>query len=347
MNKTTGFIGILVANRSQRKYILKQYLENNVSNLKIYCFTPSSINWGQKKILGMHRLNGKWAHDIFPFPSVVYNRCYNDDPKLIERLEAVIGRNRCFNHVTRFNKHIVYKNLSRWLEPYLPEMVLYNEENAVHLLEVHKHLYFKPCFGHKGKGVYRVELKESGEIEIGHHHYLPHIIVGNMAQFQEKIRELLGLTPYIIQKGIYVKPLKDQTFDMRVLVQKNKSGQWSVTNVVSRVAHKGYFNTSICEKVYLSQDVLSQLYSPDEMNAILGSLYNVSMRAAEILEIDSKRNLAELSVDFVLDNDGHVWIIEVNGKPSKDLYDGIKKRYRAYKRPMEYAYYLSKINHKL
>ena len=344
MNKTTGFIGILVANRNQRKYILKQYLEYNVSNMKIYCFTPSSINWEKRRILGMHRLNGKWSNDIFPFPSVVYNRCYNNDSKLIERLETVIGRNRCFNHVTRFNKHIVYKNLSQWLEPYLPELVMYDKENAAHLLEIHKLLYLKPCYGHKGKGVYRVELKESGEIEIGHHHYLPHIIVGDREQFQERIHELLGLKPYIIQKGIYVKPLNGQTFDMRVLVQKNKSGQWSVTNVISRVAHRGYFNTSICESICLSQEVLLQLYSPDEMNSILDSLYNVSLRAAEILEMDSKRNLAELSVDFVLDNDGHVWIIEVNGKPSKDLYVGIKKRYRAFKRPMEYAYYLCKMN---
>jgi len=342
MNKTTGYVGILVASRKQRKYMLKQYLDNNASNMKLYCFTPTSINWGQKRIVGLHRLNGQWVESLFPFPQVVYNRCYNRDSKLIERLEAVIGRNKCFNHINRFNKHIVSKKLSRWLAPHLPETVLYDKELAVHFLWTHRHMYFKPCFGNKGKGVYRVELKDSGEIEIGYHHYTPHIIVGDMAQFQERIQQLLGSTPYVMQKGIHVKPLGEQTFDIRVLVQKNKSGQWAVTNVVSRIAHKGYFNTSICENVCLSQDILTQLYSPEEMNAILCSIYDTSLRAAEILEIDGRHHLAELSVDFVLDNEGHGWIIEVNGKPSKDLYDGIHKRYRVYKRPMEYAKYLSK-----
>jgi hypothetical protein len=125
-------------------------------------------------------------------------------------------------------------------------------------------------------------------------------------------------------------------------VQKNKEGEWTVTNVVSRIAYQGCFNTSVCENVLLSEEVLQHLYPPEKVNAIFRSIYDISLSAAEILETKTKYHLGELSVDFALDNDENVWIIEVNGKPQKDLYDGIRKQYRVYKRPLQYARYLSK-----
>lgn len=342
MNNGSGFIGIMVANRKERKYSLKKYLDFNTTKMKLFCFTPSEIDWKRKSITGIHRLNRKWQENKFSFPEVIYNRCYSINNRIIERLKTNIGSNKCFNHINQFNKHEIHKNLSQWLVQYLPETVLYDKENASRLLDIHKVLYFKPCYGNKGEGVYRVEVKDSGEIHIGDHHFLPRIIIGDSLQFQKKIHKLVGSTPYIIQKGVDIQQLNDQIFDIRVLAQKNKKGQWSVTNVVSRVAHKGCFNTSMCEKVCLSEEVLNHLYPPDKVNAIIHSIYNISLRAAEIIEISSSYHLGELSVDFALDNDGFAWIIEVNGKPQKDLYDELDKRYRVYRRPLEYARYLSK-----
>ncbi|NOU90940.1 YheC/YheD family protein [Paenibacillus sp. LMG 31460] len=341
MKKDSGFIGIMVANRNERKYALKKYLDFNTTNMKIFCFTPSEIDWERKSITGIHCLNRKWLQNKFSFPEVIYNRCYRINNRMIERLKANIGSNKWFNHINQFNKHEIHKNLSQWLVQYLPETVLYDKEYTSHLLDIHKVLYFKPCYGNKGKGVYRVELKDSGEIHIGDHHFVPRIIVGDSLQFQEEIHKLVGSIPYIIQKGVDIQKLHNRIFDIRVLAQKNKKGLWSVTNVVSRIAHKGCFNTSMCKKVCLSEEVLNRLYPPNEVNAIIQSIYDISLRAAEIMEMSTSYHLGELSVDFALDNNGFFWIIEVNGKPQKDLYDELNKRSRVYKRPLEYAQYLS------
>lgn len=343
MNKERGIVGIMVSDTKQRKFVLKKYLQCNTTRMKLFCFTPSSINWQRKRITGLHQVNRKWVESTFRFPDIIYNRCYNSDNELVKRLEEVIGANRSFNHINQFNKLETHLNLSRWLSSHLPETVPYDKESSIHLLMQHKLLYFKPCHGHHGKGVYRVDMRDSGEIFIGSHHFLPSIIVGSVHEFQDRIDQLIGDTPYLIQRGVPIAQLNGRNFDMRVLVQKNEKGLWAVTNMISRIAFLGCFNTSICEDVCLTVEALKKLYPPDKVRQILTSIYNISMRAAEIIELDTGNHLCELSVDLALDHNGDVWIIEVNGKPQKDLYDDIRKQARiVYSRPLQYARHLYK-----
>jgi len=41
-----------------------------------------------------------------------------------------------------------------------------------------------------------------------------------------------------------------------------------------------------------------------------------------------------------LDDDGRVWIIELNGQPQKDIYNEIADQHAVYERPLQYAKYL-------
>ncbi|MGF9915534.1 YheC/YheD family protein [Paenibacillus ehimensis] len=338
--RTVRTVGIMVANPKQRKYVLRKYLACKTPHMRLVCFTPSEIDWKRKSILGLQRSNGKWVQRRLPFPRVVYNRCYHTKKTTLQRLEAIIGSNKCFNQRNQFNKYEIYKQLSQPLASYLPETVLYDRESAAQLLETYKVMYVKPCCGHLGKGVYRVEVKESGEVHLSQHHFLPEFIAADVPQCQTKLDELLGSTRYLIQQGIDLQQWNDQVFDIRALVQKDESGVWSVTNVVSRIAHKGCFNTSICDKVCLSEDVLRHLYPQEKADAILQSIRNISLRAAETVESGTGRHLGELSVDFALDNGERLWIIEVNGKPQKDIYDELGGQDAVYRRPLQYAAYL-------
>jgi hypothetical protein len=341
MKTELGTLGIMVSMNNQRKRVLKKYLSFHSIRLKLFCFTPSDIDWDRKMIKGLHLNNRKWTESTFPFPKVIYNRCYNPEKGVISQLESHIGSNRCFNQITQFEKLEVHRLLSRWLSPHLPDTFPYERETLEHLLNLHKLVYVKPRHGNMGKGVYRVERKDNGEFTVSSHHILPTAIVGDIRLLQEEMDRLIGTTPYLIQKGIYTKLFNDRSFDIRVLVQKNKSGQWTATNVVSRIAYKGCFNTSICERVCLTQNLLKRLYPQQIVRNMMNVFYNISLRSAEIIEIDSGVHLCEASVDLALDNEGHVWIIEVNGKPQKSLYDGISYKKKAvYSRPIEYGKYL-------
>lgn len=340
MSAKSGLVGIMVANRGKREFALKKHLRYNAPHVKLVSFTPADIDWSRRRITGLHRMSGKLALGSFPFPQVVYNRCYTTDRSLIKRLETAIGKNKIFNQINQFNKLETYQKISEWLVHHLPETVPYDQENAARLLAAHKVVYFKPCRGLNGKGVYRAETKQSGEIHISQHHVEPELIAPDALQFHEMMQRKIGQTSYIVQAGIEPRMCDDQHFDIRVLAQKKRSGSWSVTNVVSRLAHKGCFNTSMCAKVVESEHVLRRMYPPEKVKTIMRSVYDISLRSAEIMEIHAGYHLGEVSVDSVLDNDGHLWIIEVNGKPQKDLYDGLRNRNAVYQRPMQYARYL-------
>jgi hypothetical protein len=189
--------------------------------------------------------------------------------------------------------------------------------------------------------VYRVELMDNSDIHISLHSSAPRYICRKNEGFQEILDELLGLEEFMVQQGIRMSQLDHKYFDIRVLVQKGILGEWTVSAITCRVAHEHYFNTSMCETIYDVTEILPRLFSPETMNEILRSLYEVSVKAAEEAETHMG-SLGEMSVDFVLDEQSKLWIIELNGKPQKDIYKDLKSfKRKIYSRPLEYAYYLS------
>ncbi len=334
-------IGIMVTKRNSRKRILELYQRYHNLNLKLYAFTSSDILWKEQRIIGFSLKKGIWKQSSFPFPHVVYNRCFNKKSVTIQRLEKAIGRNKCFNNINFFNKWDLYNLLKQSnLKTYVPDTFIYNEVNISELLEKYKLVYIKPSYGSKGKSVYRVELTENGDTHISLHSLAPRYICRKNEGIQEKL-EVLRLKKYMVQQGIRMSQLDHQYFDIRVLVQKGILGEWTVSTISCRVAYEHYFNTSMCETIYDVVEILPRLVSPEKVNEILRSLNEISIKAAQEAET-YMGSLGELSVDFVLDEQRKLWIIELNGKPQKDIYENLKyyKR-KIYSRPLEYAYFLS------
>jgi hypothetical protein len=99
-------IGILVTKKNSRKRTLQLYQRYHNLNLELYAFTPADILWKEQRIVGLSLNKGIWKQRSFPFPHVVYNRCFNKKIKImtIQRLEKAIGKNKCFNNINFFNK---------------------------------------------------------------------------------------------------------------------------------------------------------------------------------------------------------------------------------------------------
>lgn len=337
-------IGIMVPEGCNSRRELKLYLRYSTSKMKLFCFSLSSIDWEKQCILAMHRSGGRWHRRKFPFPDVVYNRCYNRDVETISRLEAIIGENTCFNHINQLDKFEIYLRLIGSLSHYLPETQLYESKQAEHMLRKHGVIYIKPCHGHQGIGVYRIEKMPLSDIQIGQHYFAPEIITEDMESFKLHSEKQFGSQPCIMQQGIHMKNFNGQCFDIRVFLQKNGKGLWSVHSLISRVAYKNSFNTSICDKLLLTRDLLNRLYPAKKVKAILHSIQDISISAAKIISAADGWHMGELSVDFTLDQEDRLWIIELNGKPQKKIYHHMRGHFLVYKRPLQYANYLCKIN---
>ncbi|OBZ17673.1 YheC/YheD family protein [Bacillus sp. FJAT-26390] len=337
-------VGILVSKKNNRKSVLKLYQRYDHLNLKLFVFTPADIIWEKQRINGLSKIKGVWKQGSFAFPHVVYNRCFNKETKTIQRLEKVIGSNKCFNNINFFNKWDLYNFLKQSvLNPYVPETVLYDQANVSALLEKYHVIYIKPDYGCKGKSVYRVERTNDGDVNISLHALAPRYICRKNESIEEKLDELLGSEKYMVQQGVCIQQINQRYFDIRALVQKDILGEWKVSTIACRVAYEHYFNTSMCEFIFDAAEILPLLFSEGNTDEIFHSLHELSITAAQEAEAHMG-SLGELSVDFALDEQSKLWIIELNGKPQKDIYKDLKSfknKNLIFSRPLEYAYYLS------
>jgi len=337
----------MVANRKSRKRVLELHQRHNNLDMQIYAFTPADIVWKEQRIIGLSLSEGIYKQISFPFPHAVYNRCFNKNLITIQRLEKIIGQNKCFNSINYFNKWDVYNLLSHSnLKSFIPDSLPYNKVKITELLKKYKLVYIKPSYGSKGRSVHRVEVMDNGDTHISLHSLAPTYICRKNEDLKQKLDALLKQEKYMVQQGISISQVGTQYFDIRVLLQKGIVGEWMVSTIACRVAYENYFNTSMCERVNDVSEILPRLFSPEKTDEILQSLNELSVKAAKVVE-SQMGSFGELSVDFVVDEHKNLWIIELNGKPQKKIFedmDGFKDKELIYSRPLEYAYYLALLN---
>ncbi|WP_245705231.1 YheC/YheD family endospore coat-associated protein [Alteribacillus persepolensis] len=316
--------------------------------VKLFSFTPKDINWKTKRIKGCCFRNQKWETAISPFPYAVYNRCYQKKGKTLKRLEKYIGKNKCFNTITFFNKWKVYKILSQTeLHVYLPKTWLYQQKRFKTLLEGRNQLILKPCYGYLGRRVYLVEAKSEDQVYNIYQDTLkrPKYSFEDAASFYTKIDELMNRKKLIIQEHINTSRAAGRIADIRMLVQKNSSGKWTVTNGISRIAQKDYYVTNCSNRICKAEEVLPFIVSDtSESSAVYEEMIKTSIKTAKIIE-KHVGLLGEIGVDMVLDKNKKLKIIEVNGKLQKNLYHKVREAFQendlVYQRPIEYAYFLA------
>lgn len=344
INNKDKLIGILVFNKDKKSLNIYQlYTDNNKATL--FAFSPKDINWKYKKIRGVSLIsNNKVVTKTYPFPDVIYNTRYGTSKRFIKKLEKVIGKNKCFNHVTKFNKWVIYKILSRTeLKEYLPETFLYEKKNLENLLLKYKNLYLKPCYGNRGKKVYKIELDNDESLKLYYHTVKPKLKLASKLDLENEIRKITGNGTFIVQEEIPMMKYNGSYFDIRILVQKNFTGAWAITNMICRITNKFFLNTSLYDKVESFETVLKQLpLSISEKNFLISNVSEISLKVALYLE-NNLGHLGEISVDYGINKEGFLKIIEVNSSPQKKIYNYLKNtglKADVYSKPIEYSLYL-------
>ncbi|MCC5909770.1 MAG: YheC/YheD family protein [Clostridiaceae bacterium] len=305
-------------------------------------FKPSGIIWREQKIKGLLFSDGVWKKTYCSFPLAVYNRCYSSKSSLAKKLESIIGREKVFNHITRFDKWKIYRILKNSeVHEYLPNTYRYSPENMLNLLRQNKKLILKPSMGHLGHSVYRLELAGNSEMQLFFKTNIPRLTTTSERDFVEEIKKITGTKSFILQQFISLEEKDKQIYDIRMVVQKNGIGKWDVSGGCSRQSLANYYLTNSPRRV-ISVD---KLIAEDNLvsEELIEQIKNISLQTAVRIE-KGLGHMGELSVDFGVDSQGKPWIIEANGKPQKILIDRLKDdelSARVYLRPLEYAFYLA------
>lgn len=317
----------------------------------VYVFSVEDIHWenGTTVAYLYHENQKSWMRIAdFPLPNVVYNRIpYREDEekdyvqKAIRRLRAIPHLHLYNNHF--FNKWDLYEYLNRnpKVANYIPETKkLQSYKEFSEMLNKHSLLYLKPISGKAGKGIMTVETVNGDYVlKVRNGNALIAKSFTTPAQLWSQIKQKANAN-YVVQQGIPLPTFEGRPFDIRVLVQKDDTGNWKLSGVGIRVAGKGGITTHVPRggSIASPQEVLKGSMGESEYEKFMIRLNKSVLDLAASLE-ERFHSLGEASMDIGLSKDGKLWFFEANAKPMK--FDEPHIRKTSLERIIQYSQYLS------
>lgn len=319
---------------------IERFISVEGAHLMIF---KQGINMENKLIPTLYLYEGEWIKRHLPLPDVVYNQCYSDQRYFINKLEKKIGPGKVFNYVTVFDKWEIYNTLL-WggLGKFLPRTYRYEENDLITILDKEKQLILKPRKGNQGKNIFLLQQSYFKEFQLFEYNFKSVISFTTVKDLKKHIEKSIKKNgPYLMQQYINIIKLNNHIFDLRMLLQKDETGKWCITGDLGRIAVKDFFITNICSDLYRLEDLIEMIGI--KADKITDSLLQISLFVAELLEKHFVM-LGEICVDFAMDDEGDLWIIEVNGKPDKGLFLHLRDDHlinNVYSTPFKYAYFLA------
>lgn len=342
-------------------FLLRKFLNYcKEQNYVAFIFSPDGVDQKNNTISGYYlepSSNGKeqWKKHHFSLPDVVYDRVLH---RSYEKKQITVQvKDYLIN-----NKQIPYFNpkfLNKWethcilqkddqLIGHLPETAFFKGQQQLlqKFLRKHNSVYIKPAHGSLGVGIIKITRTSDGFIcqqrkKKKNNTDLYH----NLDELSSAVNKHINNKSYIIQQGLNMLKYKDRVFDIRVLVQKNEEGKWSITAIVARLAPKGsiFPNIAAGGEAMNMTSLWKELKNSDWSTSRTHQLIEeISLRAACSLE-KTLGVFSEIGLDIGVDNGGKIWIVEINSKPSRKVFpkDQLYLKKKSIMLPMDFASYLA------
>lgn len=359
----TGIIGILVSESkgplpfSEQGYCRKLCLIGQKQGLQIYAFCPSSVVAEKATVQGYSYDNGIWNRRPFPPPDILYDRYFSHDRK--DQLQkqhslSLLKDKHSFIYLARglTGKWSVYQLLRNYndIAPYLPETKKYAQSQELsEWLAAHEgQVFMKPQNGTHGKRTLHIRMMhDRDELRIigrdASNHVFRRKFISRQQGF-EWIHKFARNHPYLLQPYLDLNSTQGEPFDIRVLMQKNDKGLWEITGRAARVGQKKTLTSNLhgggtaCRAL----PFLIREFGEQSGRSMISTMDLLSTRIPVYLESHVGR-LAELGIDFGVDRQGRIWILEVNSKPGRSSFFRIgdyKSARKSIENPIGYARYL-------
>lgn len=330
-------------------------------HVDVYVMTTKSFNLSEKHAVGYtyNTASKSWKKKRMPLPHVIYNRIPYRKFELLPEVQQVIqtclrhSQIRFFNP-SFFNKWTLFEwlNQSAATRAIIPAtQKLTSSEDLEKLLQAHSFLYLKPIRGKAGKGIMRLTKlaskdgsEEPRPYELSVQSKSKSLIYRypSVSQLWPHIQQMMGNKEYIAQQGIPLAKFRQRPFDLRVLVQKNGKGLWTVAGVGARRAGKHSITTHVPRGGSIDNPakLLLSAFGPLDARRIMARVRKTALLAAKQIEQACGHQLGEMSMDLGVDVNGNIWFFEANSKPMK--FDEPLIRRRSLNNLIRYSIYLSR-----
>lgn len=137
-----------------------------------------------------------------------------------------------------------------------------------------------------------------------------------------RIAGRIARRPFLVQRYVPTRTDDGRAFDLRVHVQRGASGGWGVTRGYARLGAAGFMVSNISRGGFQGA-LLPALAQRTIRTAetIAAELETAALSVARAIEADTGRTLSELGVDFAIDAQDALWVIEANAHPETSLHE--------------------------
>jgi hypothetical protein len=323
--------------------------------MELILFTPQDVDEAKRRVRA-HIYNPatkRWMRSWTSFPHLIFDRCRKQNSERYAQLLRFREKYRSIPFLNRplRNKWIIHETLSEDpdIRVHLPACQLFSEyELLPKFLKAYGLVYIKPIDGTGGRGIVSVERLNSGLCLLKGRGQKREIIPAKqltMDQLKEFILSNGLLENHLLHQGIRIALDNGRVHDYRMLIQKNGIGKWEVTGCACRVGANESVTSNLHGggQAFPMTTMLKQWLNDErKVRSAIHSAERLAHRVVERLEQQYGR-ICELALDLAVDREGHVWLLEVNDKPAREVFRqaGELKTYRqTIARPLEYALWL-------
>lgn len=324
--------------------------------IPVIVFHPNQVDFETMTVKG-YSLNqdGEWITVTVPVPAYIYDRCFYNGRKYNATYKSSIIKLLGQSHIQFIGvglkgKWQMYQAVSQHptLSKYLPTTEIYT--NPIQLkqwLMQYPSIILKPVNGSLGVGVMKVTKHHRSHLHVEGRGKDNTPFSNDFTAFPAFLRFLqsnMQKWKYLIQPYLPLKTKEGIPYDLRIMVQKNASGKWITTGKAIRMGAKH----SITSNLHGGGSAISfeqfsqQHYTPSEIDHITAHLSIIEKQLPEYLE-KAHGPLVELGIDVGIDTSRKVWLIEVNSKPGRQIFEQLhdtESIIQSQLNPLYYAKYL-------
>lgn len=346
--------------RGNRKNFIDIIDKGKEHGVTVYVVTTDHLRLDRDRVLayGYEAGQRQWNPQWIPLPDVIYNRIPYREDEQREEVRQLIAACLRDPDVKLFNPYFFNKwELFRWLNRsritrrLIPMTRKYSRKlKLLPILKRHSLLYLKPQSGKAGNGImsirrklqsklpYRLTIQETKKSQTFRFSSLP--------ELRRHLNELIGEEDYIVQQGVHLSTVGGRPFDLRVLVQKNRKGQWTLTGIGARLAGESSITTHVPRggSIEDPRRLLAASFGASASKRIMKRISLTAVSIAKQIERRSGHSHGEMSMDLGIDQTGHLWFFEANSKPMK--FDEADIRDRSLQAIIDYSRYLARRNKK-
>jgi glutathione synthase/RimK-type ligase-like ATP-grasp enzyme len=345
-------IGFLTVKKNQERMYFTEIALHAPVTLDVVRFTPLDIDPATELVHGskFNHSNGKWENSVFDIPDYIYDRCFYNQDSFSRKCEPIVTWLKQRPGTTFLgyglpNKWEVYEALIQESEvsPYLPDTTpIHTFTKLKRILMKENSIVLKPISGSQGNGIIHLQLlKNEITLQTQKKGEDFHKSFTSLVEFKTFMEKLLQETNFLCQPYLTMQK-GNKPFDIRILMQKDETGQWIEQGRGVRVGKENGLVSNLHNggDVITFEELLKD-FSPQIRSVLLEEIESITKQTPTLLENKFGR-LFELGLDIGITKEGAVWLLDINSKPGRKVISNTSpsKKIQLFQSPINYARFL-------